>query len=113
MLYHKGNPIFRDKIEKEGLKVQVGDSYMIHWEDEKDADQLEKLIFMYDKNIDEYDTTYDDDIWEIDITKLDNSKIKGDPDRWMWKNKGCWVYADDIPREAIKLIHEGTGESLY
>lgn len=113
ILYHKSNPINRDKIEKDGLKIQVGDSYMMHWEEEKDSSELEKLIFMYDKNIEEYDTTYDDDIWEIDLSKLDKSKIKGDPDEWMWKNKGCWVYTKDIPIEVIKLVHKGTGDSLY
>lgn len=112
-MYHKANPIDRESIDKHGLLRKVGDSYKMHWEDLKNVKRLRKYVFMYDKEIHEYDTTYDDDIWEIDITKLDNNKIKGDPDRWMWKNKGCWVYADDIPREVIKLVHEGTGESLY
>mgnify|MGYP001772706333 CR=1 FL=1 len=113
LLYHKSNPINRNNIEKDGLKIQVGDSYIMHWEVEKDSSKLEKLIFMYDKNVDEYDTTYDDDIWEIDVSKLDKSKIHGDPDTWMWKNKGCWVYTKDIPTEAIKLVYKGTGDSLY
>lgn len=108
----KSNPINRNNIEKDGLKIQVGDSYIMHWEVEKDSSKLEKLIFMYDKNVDEYDTTYDD-IWEIDVSKLDKSKIHGDPDTWMWKNKGCWVYTKDIPTEAIKLVYKGTGDSLY
>lgn len=112
-MYHKSNPINRDSIEKNGLLRKVGDSYSSHWEGEKNTKRLRKYIFMYDKNIAEYDTTYDDDIWEIDITKLDKSKAKGDPDKWMWRNKGCWVYTEDIPREAIKLVYKGSGESLY
>ena len=37
LLYHKSNPINRNNIEKDGLKIQVGDSYSMHWEVEKDS----------------------------------------------------------------------------
>ena len=44
LLYHKSNPINRNNIEKDGLKIQVGDSYIMYWEVEKDSSNLEKLI---------------------------------------------------------------------
>lgn len=106
-MYHKSNPELRDQISKEGLKVKVGDSYKAHYDDK---DDLEPLVFMYDKNVKEYDTTYDDDIWEIDLSKLDTSKIKKDPEKRI--SHYCYVYSKDIPVDAIKLIHKGTGEPL-
>ena len=106
-MYHKSNPELREQISKEGLKVKVGDSYKAHYDD---RDDLEPLIFMYDKNVKEYDTTYDDDIWEIDLTKNDVSKIKNDPEKNIAHY--CYIYPKDIPVNAIKLVHKGTGEDL-
>ena len=106
-LYHKSNPELREQISKEGLKVKVGDSYKAHYDD---RDNLEPLIFMYDKNVKEYDTTYDDDIWEIDLTKINKSKIKKDPEKNI--SHYCYIYSEDIPSDAIKLIYKGTGEDL-
>ena len=107
-LYHKGNPYFRNHILKEGLVPQVGDSYAMHWEGKKSREELEPLVFLYDKDVyGEYDSTYDDDVWEIDRSKLDESKLKSDKGLEV---AGIYTYSDVIPKSAIKLIHKGTGE---
>jgi hypothetical protein len=109
LLYHKSNPANRKSIQLHGLIPQVGDSYKAHWDD---RDDLAPLVFLYDvKKIrgGEYDTTYDDDIYRIDMSKLDEKYIAKDPDSWM---KGCFTYSAPIPPDAITLIYKGTGKSF-
>ena len=112
-LYHKSPPSIRKEIENEGLKPKIGDSYKAHWEGEKKENELEPVIFAYDKNKKEYDTTWDDDIWEIDTNKLDNKNWKKDPDEYMTNKYGSIVYNKVIPKEAIKLIHKGSGKNNF
>lgn len=106
MFYHTSNPYFRDKIEKEGLIPKVGDSYFCHWEGElfngkkvEKPEDLPKYVFLAKEP---YDSTYDDDIWEVDESKLDMNYLDKDPGL-----PGAFVYSKRIPRSAIKLIYEG------
>ena len=73
----------------------------------KGKKKLKPLIFLYDKNVLEYDTTNDDDIYKIDIQKLDKRRISRDPDKDM---KGCYCYSLQIATCYFTLVDEGTGE---
>lgn len=104
-LYHKSNPKFRELIGEQGLTLQKGESYSIH------SPEAPPAIFVYFGDIDYYDSTYDDDIWEIDHKKIDQEffidlEICGDIQQAL-------VTYKPIPREAIKLIYEGTGGDSF
>jgi hypothetical protein len=105
-LYHKSAVCNRSSILRFGLKTQVGFSYQCHWDDRKG---LKPLIFLYDKNVLEYDTTYDDDIYQIDTERLDKRRISRDPDKGM---KGCYTYSGSIPIAYCSLVYKGTGKDL-
>lgn len=105
LLYHKAPIAFRQSIMKNGLIPSVGVSYKAHWDDRKD---LKPYVFLYDHNtIDngEYDSTYDDDIYAVDVSQLDKKHIFRDPDKSM---KGCLVYDIPIPTSAIKIVYKGS-----
>jgi len=105
-LYHKSSVINRESILCGGLKPQVGTSYFCHWNCKKG---LKPLVFLYDKEIIEYDTTYDDDIYQIDTLQLDKRGFELDPDEGMI---GCFTYDAEIPCSFCKIIYKGTGEEL-
>ena len=107
-LYHKSPPNNREYIQLYGLMPYIGDSYKSHWDDRED---LKPYIFLYDRNIAEYDTTYDDDIYEIETKYLNKNLLDKDPDEYMYKTRGCYVYPIKIESKFIKLIYKGTGES--
>ena len=102
-LYHKSSITNRTSIMNRGLIPQVGLSYLCHWDSRK---KLKPLIFLYDAAVCEYDTTYDDDIYRIDIEILDKRRITGDPDQSM---RGCYVYSAVIPNTCCKIVYNGTG----
>jgi hypothetical protein len=106
--YHKAPPTLRQTIEANGLKTSVGDSYALHWQDTNK--KLVPAVFAYDKNVKVYDSTYDDDIWEIDTSKLQLDKWRQDPDGGMYKAYGSVIYLDNIPASAIRLVYKGTGK---
>ena len=110
-LYHKSPISLRKIISNNGLIVQIGYSYKSHWDGTKLENKLKPLVFLYDKDIQVYDTTYDDDIWEVDMTQLSKKYCIKDIDKYMAKN-GCFAYTKDIPSNVIKLIHKGSGKSL-
>lgn len=103
-LYHTSNPIFRDKIAKEGL-IPKGKSEA--WLSNTKIDG--EVIFVVNSNKENYrfDSTYDDDIYIIDITKIDN-KWYNDPN---FNDSLHLITFERIPLESIKLIYKGTGES--
>lgn len=105
-LYHKAPPSLRRKISTEGLKAQVGGSYSGHWEGS--GRKLRPCVFLYDSNIGEYDTTYNDDIWEVDTMSLNPNKFKEDPDRYMYDTFGSVMYMDNIPPTHLTLIKRGS-----
>ena len=105
LLYHKAPITARQSIMKNGLIPSVGDSYKAHWNDRED---LKPYVFLYDHNTvnnGEYDSTYDDDIYAVDVSQLDTKHIFNDPDNGM---NGCFVYDIPIPTSAIKLVYKGT-----
>lgn len=105
LLYHKAPVAARQSIMKNGLIPSVGDSYKAHWDDRED---LNPYVFLYDHNTvnnGEYDSTYDDDIYAVDVSQLDTKHIFRDPDNGM---NGCFVYDIPIPTSVIKLVYKGT-----
>ena len=105
LLYHKAPIAARKSIMKNGLIPSIGDSYKAHWDDRED---LKPYVFLYDHNTvnnGEYDSTYDDDIYAVDVSQLDKKHIFRDPDKSM---KGCLVYDIPIPISAIKMVYKGS-----
>lgn len=104
-MYHKAPPYLRKVIGREGLKAQVGGSYSCHWEGE--GKKLVPGVFLYNKDVGEYDTTYDDDIYEVDTQMLDMSKFDKDPDGYMYEAYGSVIFTDDIPPVCLRLVKRG------
>ena len=105
VLYHKSPVYCRELILKNGLVPSVGDSYKAHWDDRED---LTPYVFLYDHNTirgGEYDSTYDDDIYAVDASQLDEKHLFNDPDESM---AGCYAYDMPIPTSAIKLVYMGS-----
>ena len=105
LLYHKAPIAARKSIMKNGLIPSIGDSYKAHWDDRED---LKPYVFLYDHNTvnnGEYDSTYDDDIYAVDVSQLDKKHIFKDPDKSM---KGCLAYDIPIPISAIKMVYKGS-----
>ena len=103
--YHVSNPKNRESIFKNGLIPSVGDSYSAHADGEGD-EPLIPVVFLSDNN--NYDSTWDDDRWAVDASYLDKSKLYKDFDKYMTDS---FVYTEQIPPKALKLIHMGTGKS--
>ena len=109
-VYHKASPMLRECIQEHGLVPNVGESYESHWLGTDNETKLTPVIFAYDKNIQEYDTLYDDDIWEINTEKLNKLRWNKDIDEYMYEKFGSITYNDSIPIDAIQLIYKGTGK---
>ena len=97
-LYHKSNPIFRQQILEQGLKPKVGDSYSCHY----NSDNLVPLIFTSTGT--DYDSTYDDDLWEINTDGLNKNQFVMDIEY-----NNALTYLNSIKPENLKLIYKGTG----
>lgn len=123
-VYHVSNPIFRENINKEGLKPK-GKSET--WLSDTPIDGEVIFASNSDKKQQWFDSTYDDDIYQIDTTKINNKWYEdpnfGGADRTFWfagkkhklpKNHERYYHIityEPIPLDALKLIHKGTGKS--
>jgi hypothetical protein len=103
-LYHTSNPMFRDKIAKEGL-IPKGKSEA--WLSNTNIKGNVIFAVNSDNKKDWWDSTYDDDIYRIDTTKLKN-KWYSDPNFDLKDNR--IITFEKIPANSIKLIYKGTGE---
>ena len=106
-VYHTSNPGFRDKISKEGLIVKgKGDAWL------SDTNIDGEVIFVVNSNDqkDWWDSTYDDDIYKIDTTNL-NNKWYNDPN-FDLEDKRIITF-ENIPLNSIKLIYKGTGLDTF
>jgi hypothetical protein len=103
-VYHSSNPMFRDKIAREGL-IPQGRSEA--WLTTTKIDG--KVIFAVnsENKKDWWDSTYDDDMYRIDTTNLKNTWYN-DPN-FKVQDKRIITF-EAIPLNAIKLIYKGTGE---
>ena len=107
IVIHKSNPMFRDKITEQGLKVRAGECYKIY------AGYGEKCIpAIFATNSTNkrasFDSTYDDDVWEIDTEMIPD--VKWYKDRHYESRSKHIVTFENIPANAITLKHEGTGK---
>jgi hypothetical protein len=107
IVVHKSNPMFRDKITEQGLKVRAGECYKIY------AGYGEKCIpAIFATNSTNkrasFDSTYDDDVWEIDTEMIPD--VKWYKDRHYESSKKHIVTFENIPADAITLKHGGTGK---
>jgi hypothetical protein len=104
-LYHTSNPMSRDKIAKQGLMPKGKSEAWL-----SDTNIKGKVIFAVnsDNKDDWWNSTYDDDIYRIDSTKLKN-KWYVDPN--FDEDAKRVITFENIPAKAIKLIYKGTGES--
>lgn len=125
-VYHVSNPIFRDDILKNGL-IPKGKSEA--WL--SDTNIKGKVIFATnsDNEKDWFDSTYNDDVYRIDTTKIKNkwyedpnfspnkeefTTYNGKQIKLGARNKPNYhiITFENIPLEVIELIRKGTGESL-
>jgi hypothetical protein len=108
IVVHKSNPIFRDSIMSEGLKAKAGECYKIYV---GYGEKCIPAIFATNSTNKRawFDSTYDDDIWFIDTTKIPD--VKWFKDRHFESTKKHIVTFQDIPRDALTLFYEGTGKS--
>lgn len=102
-VYHTSNPIFREKISKDGLVVK-GKSEA--WLSDTNIDGEVIFAVNSDNKEDWWDSTYDDDIYRIDTTNL-NNKWYVDPN-FDLKDKRIITF-ENIPLNSIDLIYRGTG----
>ena len=107
IVVHKSNPMFRDKITEQGLKVRAGECYKIY------AGYGEKCIpAIFATNSTNkrasFDSTYDDDVWEIDTEMIPD--VKWYKDKHYESRSKHIVTFENIPADAITLKHEGTGK---
>jgi hypothetical protein len=108
IVVHKSNPMFRDKIMENGLKVRAGECYKIY---AGYGVKCKPAIFATNSTNKRawFDSTYDDDIWFIDTTMIPD--VKWFKDRHFESRSKHIVTFQDIPKEAITLKYEGTGSS--
>ena len=106
IIVHKSNPMFRDKIMENGLKVRAGECYKIFV---GYGLKCKPAIFATNSTNKRawFDSTYDDDIWFIDTRMIPD--VKWYKDRHFESTKKHIVTFQDIPKEAITLKYEGTG----
>jgi hypothetical protein len=101
-VYHTSNPIFRDKISKEGL-IPKGKSES--WLSNTNIDGEVIFVVNSDDKEDWWDSTYDDDIYRIDTTKL-KKRWYVDPN-FDLEDKRIITF-ENIPLNSIKLIYKGS-----
>ena len=106
IIVHKSNPIFRDKIMEEGLKVSAGECYKTYV-----GYGIKCIPAIFATNSTNkrawFDSTYDDDIWFIDTRMIPD--VKWYKDKHFESTKKHIVTFQNIPKEAITLKYEGTG----
>jgi hypothetical protein len=107
IVVHKSNPMFRDKIMEQGLKVRAGECYKIYV---GYGTKCKAAIFATNSTNKRawFDSTYDDDVWQIDTTMI--PEVKWFKDRHYESRSKHIVTFQDIPVEAITLIYEGSGK---
>ena len=113
---HQSSPVWRKNIKLTGLQTSVGECYENHAMDLYGEwyTECQPAIFATDslKKEDMFDDGYDDDIWLI------NTECAG----VTWYRDAHFedggyehhiVTFENIPTKCIKLIHKGTGKSIW
>ena len=107
IVVHKSNPMFRDNILKDGLKAKSGECYRIYV---GYGTKCKPAIFATNSTNKRawFDSTYDDDIWEINTEMI--------PDVMWYKDKHYEsrskhiVTFQDIPSEVLTLKYKGNSK---
>jgi hypothetical protein len=110
IVIHKSSPVWRESILKIGLQASAGDCYKTYV---GYGEKCIPAIFATNSTNKRawFDSTYNDDVWAINTNLIPN--IKWYKDRHFESSKKHIVTFDNIPPEAIELIHEGNGRSLW
>ena len=98
ILYHTSNPKNRKSVLKHGLIPRIGEQLYA-----KDYVKYKKAVYL---SYAPWNSTYDDDIWQIDTTKIKNKFVED-----LNIQSGAIVTFTKVSKGALKLIHKGTGES--
>lgn len=106
-VYHTSNPHFRDEISKMGL-IPKGRSETWLYDTKIDGEVI--FAVNSDNREDWWDSTYDDDIYKIDTTNLNNEWYV-DPNFDL--KDARIITPHPIPNSSIELIYKGTGESTF
>lgn len=102
--FHTSNPANRDAIAAQGLVPQVGDCYEAHYEDEADG-PLRPAVFLALGRDNVFDSTWDDDLWEVDPAGL---TLEREEEGMEW-----FLCFDNIPPSRLHLVYEGTGADKF
>ena len=107
IVIHKSNPVWRENILKTGLQVSAGECYKTYV---GYGVKCKPAIFATNSTNKRawFDSTYDDDIWEINTEMIPD--VKWYKDRHFESSKKHIVTFENIPADAITLKHEGTGK---
>jgi len=107
IVIHKSNPMFRDKIMEQGLKVRAGECYKTYV---GYGEKCIPAIFATNSTNKRasFDSTYDDDVWEINTEMIPD--VKWYKDKHYESRSKHIVTFENIPVDAITLRHEGTGK---
>ena len=111
LVTHRSSPAWRKSIKLNGLETSVGECYQSYVGGEVEC---RPSIFATDSlnEDDMFDNGYDDDIWLINtecagVTWYRDAHFEGgDYEHHI-------VTFEDIPSKCIKLIHKGTGKSIW
>lgn len=103
IVYHTSNPIYREKISKEGL-IPKQETWGVGFGSDMNKELGDKKAIFASNGHEFYDSTYDDDVWAI-YTNIFQTWYH---DRYV-KN-GIYTY-EPIHKNSIKLIYKGTGKS--
>ncbi len=106
-IYHKAHPKHRTRILSNGLQPYRG----VQWPSNTDIEGDAVFATNSADEKDWFDSTWDDDVWQIDTSKIPNIKWFQDPNFKWGKFKHIYT-SDTIPSEAIKLFREGTGKDM-
>ena len=107
-VYHKSNIKFRREISKIGL-ITKGKSET--WLSDTEIEGNVIFATNSDNKKDWFDSTYDDDVYQIDTTKINNKWLL-DPNFTWEKSPKYIITFDNIPLSAIKLVYKGSGNDL-
>ena len=110
IVIHKSNPVWRENILKTGLQVSAGECYKTYV---GYGVKCKPAIFATNSTNKRawFDSTYDDDIWEINTEMIPD--VKWYKDRHFESIKKHIVTFQNIPSEALTLKYEGSGRNDF
>jgi hypothetical protein len=106
IVLHTSNPIFRESIDREGL-IPKQESWGNAIGSDMNKELGDKGVIFVKTDGEPFDHGYDDDVWEIDTTKINNEWFDDE-----YTNSSKYTF-EPIPRSVIRLIYKGTGEDTY